>query len=78
MIQQLYYTTSYKQHDNLSGSYQYGGTLSLSAGNLIVRTINGGDISQASTDGHGSASEANQKDHSGLQLSTDQYPPLQE
>ena len=42
MSQQLDYTTSYNQHDTLSGSYQYGGTLSLSTGNLIVRTIKGG------------------------------------
>ena len=41
MSQQLDYTTSYNQHDTLSGSYQYGGTLSLPAGNLIVRTIKG-------------------------------------
>ena len=42
MSQQLDYTTSYNQHDTLSGSYQYGGTLSLSAVNLIVITIKGG------------------------------------
>ena len=42
MSQQLDYTTSYNQHDTLSGSYQYGGTQSLSNGNLIGRTIKGG------------------------------------
>ena len=42
MSQQLDYTTSYNKHDTLSGSYQYGGTLSLSTGNLIGTTIKGG------------------------------------
>ena len=40
--QQLDSTTSYNWHDTLSGSYQYGGTLILSIGNLVGRTIEGG------------------------------------
>ena len=35
IIQKLDSTTSYNQHDTLSGTYQYSGTLSLSTGNLI-------------------------------------------
>ena len=40
--QQLDSTTSYNLHDTLSGSYQYGGMLSLSTGNIIVKIIEGG------------------------------------
>ena len=40
--QQLDSTTSYNQHDTLSGSYQYGGTLNLFMGNLVGRRIEGG------------------------------------
>ena len=36
------------------------------------------EISQTSAGGHGSALEAKEKHHSGLKLSTDQYPLLQE
>ena len=39
-ISQLFDSTnSYNRYDTLSGSYQYGGTLSLSAGNLMGRRI---------------------------------------
>ena len=40
--QQLDSTTSYKRYDTLSVSYQYGGTLSLSTGNLTGRRIDEG------------------------------------
>ena len=40
--QQVDSATSYNQNDTLSGSYQYGGTLSLSMSNLIGRRIEGG------------------------------------
>ena len=42
VIQQMDSTTSYNSHDILSGSYQYGGTLSLSTGNIVIRRIEGG------------------------------------
>ena len=40
--QQIDSTTSYNQNDTLAGSYQYGGTLRLSTGNLIGIIIEGG------------------------------------
>ena len=78
MSQQLDYTTSYNQHDTLSGSYQYGGTLSLSTINHIGRRIEG-EIYLSGLErwswhrfrGKGEASN-------GLKLSTYHYPPIQE
>ena len=76
--QQLYSTTSYKWNDTLSGSYQYGGTLSLSTINHIGRRIEGGIYlsglerwSWHRFRGKGEASN-------GLKLSTYHYPPIQE
>ena len=42
MSQQLGSKISYNQYDTPSGSYQYGGTLNLSTGNLIRIITEGG------------------------------------
>ena len=42
MSQKLDATTAYNCHDSLSGTYQHGGTSSLTTGNLIGRRVESG------------------------------------